>query len=66
MKVLVVLSLAACFWQVYGVIDGRAEVEGHGTREMPIWGAEFRLQAGSGSAMTESHVRERILELVYY
>jgi mono/diheme cytochrome c family protein len=53
------------FWQVYGTIDGREEVKGHGTRDMPIWGAEFRLQAGS-SAIAESQVRGRILELVYY
>jgi hypothetical protein len=53
------------FWRVYGVIDGREEVKGHGTREMPIWGQEFRMQAGS-SAMAQSQVRGRILELVYY
>src|SRR2546426_12828664 len=26
------------FWQVYRIIDGREEVKGHGTRDMPIWG----------------------------
>lgn len=34
------------FWQVYRAIDGREEVRGHGTREMPIWGARFRTEAG--------------------
>jgi mono/diheme cytochrome c family protein len=53
------------FWRVYRVIDGREEIQGHGTRDMPIWGQEFRLQAGS-SSMAESQVRGRILELVYY
>jgi mono/diheme cytochrome c family protein len=53
------------FWRVYKVIDGREEMKGHGTRDMPIWGMEFRLQAGS-SAGAESEVRGRILELVYY
>ena len=24
------------FWQVYRIIDGREEVKGHGTRDMPI------------------------------
>ena len=53
------------FWKVYGTIDGRQEVKAHGTRDMPIWGQEFRLQAGTGAA-AESQVRGRILELVYY
>jgi mono/diheme cytochrome c family protein len=53
------------FWKVYGVIDGREDVKGHGTRDMPIWGAEFRAQAGA-SPTAESQVRGRILELVYY
>jgi hypothetical protein len=33
------------FWQVYRVIDGREEIRGHGTREMPIWGARFQADA---------------------
>ena len=53
------------FWKVYRVIDGREDIIGHGTRDMPIWGEEFRTQAGS-SPMAESQVRGRILELVYY
>ena len=53
------------FWQVYRTIDGREEVKSHGTRDMPIWGADFRLEAGT-SAVAESQVRGRILELVYY
>ncbi len=53
------------FWKVYGIIDGREDVKGHGTRDMPIWGAEFRSQA-SASPTAESQTRGRILELVYY
>ena len=53
------------FWKAYGVIDGREEIKGHGTREMPIWGREFRMEAGT-NAMAQSQVRGRILELVYY
>jgi mono/diheme cytochrome c family protein len=53
------------FWHVYSTIDGREDVKGHGSREMPIWGAEFRAQAGS-SPVAQSQVRGRILELVYY
>lgn len=53
------------FWKVYSVIDGREEIKGHGDRDMPIWGAEFRAQAGSSPA-AESQTRGRVLELVYY
>jgi len=53
------------FWRVYGIIDGRQEVKGHGTREMPLWGAEFRAEAGT-NLVAQSQVRGRILELVYY
>lgn len=53
------------FWRTFRVIDGREEVKGHGDRDMPIWGAEFRSEAGS-TAMAQTHVRGRILELVYY
>ena len=53
------------FWKVYGIIDGRQDVKSHGTRDMPIWGQEFRMQAGT-STTAESEVRGRILELVYY
>lgn len=53
------------FWRVYGVIDGREEVKGHGSRDMPVWGQVFRSQAAT-SPVAESIVRGRILELVYY
>ena len=53
------------FRRVYGVIDGREEVKGHGSRDMPIWGQVFRSQAAT-SPVAESVVRGRILELVYY
>jgi hypothetical protein len=53
------------FWKIYRVIDGRDEVKGHGTREMPIWGEEFRMDIGS-STMLQTEVRGEILSLVYY
>ncbi|MGE0680181.1 MAG: cytochrome c [Candidatus Binatia bacterium] len=53
------------FWRVYGVIDGREEIKGHGLRDMPVWGQVFRSQAAT-SPVAESVVRGRILELVYY
>lgn len=52
-------------WRLYAMIDGREEVRGHGTREMPIWGNEFKQQAGS-SHVAESQTRGRIFELIYY
>lgn len=54
------------FWQVYRIVDGREEVRGHGTREMPVWGARFRSQAGGNDAGARSQVAGRILALVFY
>jgi mono/diheme cytochrome c family protein len=54
------------FWQIYRIIDGREEVRGHGTREMPVWGARFRSQAGGDDAGSRSQVAGRILALVFY
>jgi hypothetical protein len=54
------------FWQVYRVIDGREEVRGHGTREMPIWGARFQAEAKGSDPGSRSQVSGRILSLVFY
>jgi mono/diheme cytochrome c family protein len=54
------------FWQIYRIIDGREEVRGHGTREMPVWGARFRNQAGGDDTGSRSQVAGRILGLVFY
>lgn len=53
------------FWKVYRIIDGREEVKGHGTRDMPIWGEVFIQQEG-GKRVDESRAIGRILALVYY
>lgn len=53
------------FWRTYRVIDGREEIKGHGTRDMPIWGAKFRSETTS-NMIAQTQVRGRILELVYY
>src|SRR5919201_6384163 len=53
------------FWQVYRIIDGREEVKGHGSRDMPIWGEVFRQPEG-GKAADETQAIGRILALVYY
>ena len=54
------------FWQVYRTIDGREEVRGHGTRDMPIWGARFRADAKGDDAGSRSQIAGRILSLVFY
>ncbi len=53
------------FWHVYNVVDGRVEIQGHGTREMPIWGTEFKRQAGP-VLEADLQAYARILEIVYY
>ena len=54
------------FWQTYRVIDGREEVRGHGTREMPLWGDRFRSQAGGNDAGSRAQAAGRLLALVFY
>ncbi len=53
------------FWQVYRIIDGREEVKGHGTRDMPIWGEVFRQPEGD-KRVDETRAIGRILALVHY
>jgi mono/diheme cytochrome c family protein len=50
--------------KIYEVIDGRAQVQAHGPREMPIWGKEYTIPAVPDS--TEAVVRNRILWLIDY
>ncbi len=52
------------FERVYDVIDGRAPVGGHGTRDMPAWGAAWKDVGPSG--YSETYVRGRILEIILY
>lgn len=54
--------------RVYEVIEG-ADVASHGTREMPVWGWEYKVQAGEYShdvATSQESVKRRILALVEY
>ncbi|MGE0826252.1 MAG: cytochrome c [Candidatus Binatia bacterium] len=53
------------FWRVYRIIEGHEEMKGHGTQDMPLWGYEFRAEAGSSSS-AQAEVRGKILSLVYY
>ncbi|MCU0969121.1 MAG: cytochrome c [Rubrivivax sp.] len=56
--------------RVREVVDGRgAAVGAHGTREMPVWGDEYRKDAAArvaGTAASEDYVRSRIDALVAY
>ena len=58
------------FMQVYQVIDGRASVDAHGERAMPVWGNRYLAEQPGGISSYggdyEKLVRGRILELVYY
>ena len=54
------------FWRTYRAIEGREEVRGHGTREMPVWGDRFRSQAGGSDAGSRAQAAGRLLALVFY
>jgi mono/diheme cytochrome c family protein len=59
------------FDRVYQIIDGRQEIKGHGTREMPVWGQAFRGQSSIyfqnyPQQDAESSARSRILALTEY
>jgi len=58
------------FLRIYQIIDGRAAVEAHGDRAMPVWGDRYRQQLPAMytayGGEYEKLVRGRILELVYY
>ena len=50
--------------RTYQAIDGRLLVRGHGTSEMPVWGATFQIPCSDRDQ--EREVRERILDLLSY
>ena len=59
--------------RVYGIIDGRLEVEAHGPRTMPIWGREFQVNVPDLPAdatgdvnYREDTVQGKILALIDY
>jgi mono/diheme cytochrome c family protein len=55
---------------IIGVIDGRAEIAGHGSHDMPIWGDRYAVTAAEHFAGSpydqEAFVRGRVLILVDY
>ena len=58
------------FARVYEFIDGTQVVKAHGTREMPIWGADYRVKGAEYYVDVpfnpEVYVRARILALTEY
>lgn len=56
------------FARVYSVIDGREETSAHGTRDMPIWGAEYKATSQQLSPYydPEAFARAKILALTEY
>jgi len=61
------------FDRIYQVIDGRREVQVHGTREMPVWGGVYRVESETtydayfGQFYAdEGVIRARILALIEY
>jgi len=58
------------YQRVYEVVDGRQAVAAHGPRDMPIWGADYLVQAGAYYADVpydpEMYVRTRIMALLDY
>lgn len=61
------------FERVYGVIDGREAVKGHGDRDMPIWGRDYQSEKERAAEYfvdvpydMEAYVRARILALIDY
>jgi mono/diheme cytochrome c family protein len=58
------------FDRVYMSVDGRLEIGAHGSRDMPIWGTQYSVQAGASHMdvpyAPESYVRTRILALTEY
>jgi mono/diheme cytochrome c family protein len=56
------------FDRVYEAIDGKQEVQAHGTRDMPIWGRDFSaMNPARGSYYNdEEFARGKILALTEY
>jgi hypothetical protein len=55
------------FDRVYQTIDGRQEVQAHGTRDMPIWGRDFSAMSIRGPYYNdEEFAHAKILALTEY
>jgi mono/diheme cytochrome c family protein len=53
--------------RISSVIDGRTELAGHGSREMPIWGNRYAVNVTEEHRLdAEAFIRGRVLLLVDY
>ena len=56
--------------RMYEIILGETEIPGHGTRDMPVWGKEYQMQASEYYRDMlydpEVYVRAQILALIEY
>jgi len=53
--------------EVADAIDGRKNIPGHGTADMPIWGERFgETESGAGSPTTQTAIRQRIQLIIRY
>jgi mono/diheme cytochrome c family protein len=56
--------------RVHEVIDGRAQIVTHGSRDMPIWGTRYAINAAEYYVDVpydaEAYIRNRVLNLVNY
>ena len=51
------------FTRVYETIDGTLQIRGHGPKDMPVWGREFKAEM---DYVPEEVVRAKILALTEY
>ncbi|MCP3964141.1 MAG: cytochrome c [bacterium] len=51
------------FEEIRELIDGRKDVQGHGNRDMPIWGDAFKVATDT---QDDAVVAEKITQLVYF
>lgn len=58
------------FQRIYEIIDGRAVLAAHGSRDMPLWGDRYvrdvKPVTPDQTEITKTQVEQRILSLVYY
>jgi len=55
------------FWRIYRIVDGREEVRGHGTRAMPLWGDEIRIdEKEARPQFQEDLIAGRIWQMLSY
>jgi cytochrome c len=61
--------------RIFAVIDGRTQIESHGSRAMPIWGTRYAVNAAEHFKSVpyvgvqpnlEAYIRTRILNLINY